>query len=263
VTLPSAVRRFWYRFEVGLNSVRTPWGVVATDPRFPTIWDANHARVLEPAPDLTLEEIRAALLPALRAVDATHEHVEFWDLSAESPAMRDLRASGAPHDPDVLMVFEREPELDALPPSEVAVRPLEQPDDEFWTWYRGTRNEFGNELPDDVVDALVERDRTVFAPRGLRFFEGSLDGERAGFASLISEGRVGYVDNVVTAPRFRRRGVASATVTAAVRAGLEEGLRLIHLLAERGGAPSRLYERLGFREVSGIESFTQPLGSTG
>jgi GNAT superfamily N-acetyltransferase len=145
----------------------------------------------------------------------------------------------------------------------VAVRPLEQPDDEFWTWYRGTRNEFGNELPDDVVDALVERDRTVFAPRGLRFFEGYLDGERAGFASLISEGRVGYVDNVVTAPRFRRHGVASATVRAAVRAGLEEGLRLIHLLAERGGAPSRLYERLGFREVSGIESFTQPLGSTG
>jgi predicted GNAT family acetyltransferase len=71
---------------------------------------------------------------------------------------------------------------------------------------------------------------------------------------------VGYLDNVVTMPPFRRRGVASATVTAAVGASLGSGDRHVFLLAEKDGDPQRLYERLGFRVRSPIESFTRLLG---
>ena len=70
---------------------------------------------------------------------------------------------------------------------------------------------------------------------------------------------VGYLDGVVTLPPFRRRSVASATVTAAVGASVANGDALVHLLAEEAGDPQRLYERLGFAVAGRVESFTRPL----
>ncbi|TMA58737.1 MAG: GNAT family N-acetyltransferase, partial [Deltaproteobacteria bacterium] len=64
--------------------------------------------------------------------------------------------------------------------------------------------------------------------------------------------------NVVTMPAFRRRGVASATVMAAVRTALAEGNELVFLLAERGAPPARLYERLGFGTWAQVETFHRP-----
>jgi ribosomal protein S18 acetylase RimI-like enzyme len=255
--LPPLIAEFWDAIA-DLNPFvqRTTWGLVKTDPRYPAIWDANHAAVYEPAPRLTLEQIRAALLPALEEAGARHEHVEFWD-TGDSPALQAMRSEGAGHDPDVLMVFHGD--ANDRPPSEVPVREIELPDDAFWSWYGATRRQFGAEFTDDVVDQLLRRDQEVFHPAGLRWFVGFVEGEMAGFASLLSLAGVGYVDNVVTMPAFRRRGVASAAVTRAVTASRQAGDRVVHLLAERDGAPQRLYERLGFRPVADIESFTRRL----
>jgi ribosomal protein S18 acetylase RimI-like enzyme len=97
----------------------------------------------------------------------------------------------------------------------------------------------------------------------MRWFVGSVDGEPAGYASLISLGSTGYLDNVVTVPAFRRRGVARAAVTSAVTASLEGGDAHVFLLAENAGDPQRLYERLGFRVAAPIESFTRGLAPEG
>jgi ribosomal protein S18 acetylase RimI-like enzyme len=70
----------------------------------------------------------------------------------------------------------------------------------------------------------------------------------------------GYIDNVVTRPAFRRRGVASATVTRAVEAARAGGDTAVFLFAEDGGKPQGLYERLGFRVQAKAIGFTQPLG---
>jgi ribosomal protein S18 acetylase RimI-like enzyme len=86
-----------------------------------------------------------------------------------------------------------------------------------------------------------------------------MNGEPAGYTSLLSSEGVGYLDNVVTMPPFRRRGVATGTVIAAVRSSLRSGDDRVFLLAERGGNAQRLYERLGFRVRSQIESYTRPL----
>jgi ribosomal protein S18 acetylase RimI-like enzyme len=133
------------------------------------------------------------------------------------------------------------------------------PDDSFWSFYRETRSEFGDPLSADVIDQLVTRDRDVFVPAGLRFFAGILGGEIAGFTSLIALGGAAYVDNVVTRPQYRRRGVASATVTRAIEAAHDRGMETVFLLAEDGGDPQRLYERLGFRVVARAMGFTRPL----
>jgi len=256
VTLPEAVRTFWYAaIDLGQRTARTPWGAVASDDRYPLVWDANNATVLEAAGGLTSAQIRAALTPALRKASAPYEHIEFWDTSETGPALEELRTIGERPDPDVVMVLER-----LVPPGaggRVQIREVTRPDLSFWSWYRESLREFGSAQSEELLDQMTARTADVFLPAGMRFYVGLLGGARAGYASLLSLGGVGYLDNVVTMPEFRRRGVATATVTAAARASLASGDRTVFLLAERDGEPQHLYERLGFQARTPIESFTR------
>ena len=261
MTLPEPIREFWYgACALGERSRRTQWGVVVTDSRYPRVWDANNAAVMEGSPGLTMEEIRSVLIPAIGESGATHEHIEFWETSVESPAIREMRHTGERPDPDVAMLFEGPPALAfgmARDPG-VAVEELTRLDATFWRWYRDSLKEFRMELADDLLDQMVDRVQRVFLPH-MRFFVGYVDGEMAGYTSLLSLAGVGYLDNVVTMPEFRRRGIASATVTRSVQESLASDARAVFLLAEQNGAPQRLYERLGFRVRANIDSFTRPL----
>jgi len=262
VSLREPIRSFWQAWG-GLNPlcVETTWGQVVTDARFPRVWEANRAAVLRRHARTSASAIRGRLLPALRDANATHETVEFWDPPTSCPALEELRAGAAEVGIDVLMVFRGDP--DALRETErrVDVREIARPGRSFWTVYRDSRIEFGGDMSRETLGQLVQRDREVLVPAGLRWFVGHADGRPAGYASLISLEGVGYLDNVVTVPELRRRGVAAACVAAAVRTGTEAGDRLVFLLAERDGNPQRLYERMGFRTVAPVESFTTPLGS--
>lgn len=254
--LPERLRSFWYRLDETEWSRRTPWGMVFADPRYPLLYDANHAAILEEVPDLQLEEIRGDLLPALEEVGAPNEQIEFW-ASQSSPAVAQMQRV-IRETRDVVMVF-------VGPPPEVTsgVRVVEvtEPNAQFLSWYRESRSDFGErrELGPDVVEQLYRRDIDVFLPRGLRFFVGFIEGEMAGQTTLLGIDGAGYLDSVVTRPEFRRRGVATATVLRAVEAAIDRGDHLVHLLAVKDGAPQRLYERLGFRVEAEVVSFTRPL----
>jgi ribosomal protein S18 acetylase RimI-like enzyme len=259
MSLPEPVRAFWYAMaELGQRSERAPWGVVQTDSRFPLVWEANQAMVLEPDPAVTTEQIRSALWPALQQAGAIHEHVELWETSVESPALRDFRNRGERFDPDVVMVLEGTTPESKDPA--ISVEEVTSPPPAFWPWYRLSLHEFETPLSDDVLDQMVDRARQVLLPSGMRWFTGTTAGSMAGYAGLISLAGVAYVDQVVTTPDFRGRGVATACVTAAVRGALGEGCRVVFLLTGEGGAPQRLYERLGFRVRARIESYTRRWG---
>ena len=255
--LPAPLLRFWYERDATDDVRRTPWGVVFADPRFPLIYDANRAGVLEDVSDLTVEDVRKELHPALEWAGSPHEHIEFW-AGQESPAVKQIRAEGAEEKHDVMMVFESNlspPESD-----EVKVDEIVHLDEGFLQWYRASRDDFGEapEYTPDVVEQLFRRDIEVFVPRGMRIFAASVGGARAGLAGLQSLTGVGYISTLVTMPEFRRRGVGSALVRRVVDEGVSTGDELVHLLAEKNGAPQTLYERLGFRVVSQVVSFTHP-----
>ena len=257
--LPEPVRLFWSAaIEMAARPVAHPWGYVETDPRYPDVWDANNASVLSPSKDLTMHDILRELRPALASAGASREHVEFWETSADFPALSEARRIGTTERVDVVMVFD--PTSSISRPG-VEVDEVSRPGSDFWPWFRRSLSEFDSPgaLDDHVLDQLVARTREVFVPEGERFFVATIDGERAGYAGLIRLEGVGYVDNVVTMPQYRRRGVASAAVSAAVEASRSSGDEATFLLADEGGSPAALYERLGFRVASRVETLSRPL----
>jgi ribosomal protein S18 acetylase RimI-like enzyme len=269
VTLPEPILSFWVAsLELGPRVRHTPWGTIVTDPRYPRVYEANHASVLTPSPDLSLHDVRAELHPALSEAGASHEHIEFMDAADDNPAMRELLASSGEHDPHVLMVYEGERPLGAArassnEPTGIRVVEVEQPDGSFWEHYRSVPNEYGEVLADDVLDQMLARVQEILGPAE-RFFVGSVDGAIAGIVSVLRLEGVACVDNVVTVSAFRGRGVATAMVTQAVSASLRDGAKAVFLLAEEKSAAQRLYRRLGFRVRRRCYSFTRPFlrGST-
>lgn len=261
--LPTPIRDFVYAFErLAARAVRTPWGVVVTDPRFPDVYDANKACVLEAASRLTVAEIREALTPELDAAGIRFEHIELMDLDDAAPVRNALTRSAGRIHPDAVMVHAGRPAPIPTVSGGIMVDELEGPNEAFWRVYRESRNEFGTTMPDDVVDQLVRRDRGVLTPAGLRFFAGSTNGQVVGFTTLLSIVGVGYLDNVVTLGAYRRMGVASATVTMAVRASRDAGDAQTFLLTDLHGTARSMYERLGFRLSRRAAGFTNPRPGT-
>jgi ribosomal protein S18 acetylase RimI-like enzyme len=260
--LDDQLSAFWSAWRRLNGTCReTAWGEVVTDHRYPLVWESNHAAVLRNAGEVTAADIREVLLPAIEDAGAAYEHVEFWDPPAETPALAELRAGSELGGTDAVMVHRRSGSapLPGAPVPGVEVKDLPHPDEDFWAVYRSSRNEFGGHMTGDVVDQLVIRDREVLVPAGLRAFGAYVEGSLAGFVTLISLAGVGYVDNVVTLPEHRRRGVATAGVVRALRASVEAGDVATHLLTEEGSDAQRLYERLGFEPAARVSSVTRRL----
>ena len=255
--LPEGVIGFWIAaMRVHARFRETSWGAASADPRWPDVWDANVASVLRPAERLSLREVRSVLEPMLEESGASAERIEFLDAGAGSPALRELEGSGAEVDADVVMLREGPPRPDDGEPPAPAVE-VAAPDDAFWSFYRSVPAFYGD-LPDRVLDQMLDRARRLYVPMGLRCFLTTMDGEPAGLASVLVVEDMGYIDNVVTVERHRGRGIASSGVGACLRAAADAGARSVFLLAEEGGAPERLYWRLGFRVVAASRSFVRP-----
>ena len=255
--LPEPIRSFLYAYEsLAERARRTGWGLSLTDRRFPEIYDSNKAVVLEEAPRLTLDDLRRELFPMLDEAGIRFEHLEFMCASDPMPAFAEAEAVCGRSRPDVVMAFD----ADEVPSfrTVATVEEVREPDEAFWRSWVDSRSEFGVAMERRVVDQLLDRDRTVYGPAGMRMFAGSVNGELAGFCSLMSLEGAGYIDSVVTLRRHRRRGVASAIVCEAVRASRRNRDRATFLLAEQGGRPQGLYERLGFRSLARAVGFTRP-----
>jgi GNAT superfamily N-acetyltransferase len=92
--------------------------------------------------------------------------------------------------------------------------------------------------------------RTAMAhmlPRKVWCFSASRDGQPIGETTLIEGAGVAGLYDVEVLERFRRRGIGSALVDAALRQARRLGYRAAVLGATRAG--SRFYIRRGFREV--------------
>jgi GNAT superfamily N-acetyltransferase len=233
---------------------RTWWGAVVTDSRFPLLWEANYAAVDAADPDLSLGDVRAALHPALREAGATHEHLWVMQHEATVRLVRDLGAEGHELHWDDLM--RHSPRAPVAAPAH-RVEEVAQLDDAFWQRERRALREFGITDP-AVAEQLLRRQRDVAAPAGKRWFTVPEDGRVAGIGSMFVLGPVAYVDDVVTFPPFRRRGVARSIVGAMLREARAAEAAETFLFTDQPG-PVRLYEGLGFEVVQRVATSLAPL----
>ena len=251
--------RLFQRFdELCEVVVRTPWGVVAADSRFPLIYDANYASVDVPSPDLALQDVEAVLLPALEKTGARHEQIVMIQPEVTTRLVRELEARGDRLRWDSVMKHRRPPEPGL---GGHRVGEVRDADDSFWTEQRRALREFEVTDP-DVVEQLVRRNREVLLPWGKRWFVAHLDGAPAGYGSLVVVDRVAYIDDVVTFPEARRRGVASSVMSHMLGVAEHAGASAVYLLADDPD-PIRLYGRLGFDEVARIAGVVTPLDEAG
>ncbi|MFN2545711.1 MAG: GNAT family N-acetyltransferase [Actinomycetota bacterium] len=230
---------------------REPWGAVVTDSRLPSIYDANYARV-DGHVDVTLREVETSLLPALKRSGARTVHVVTFDPPATPALVADLEREAAEVTIDSMM------RVGTLrrPSSSHDVR--EAPHGPgLWASLRVTLPEF--DLKDErVIEELIWWQREVLAPAGKRWFTVELEDGTAGIGSLFVHEDAAYVDDVVTMPWARRRGVASAIVAHMVAVAGEEGVEHVYLLADEPG-PIAIYERLGFEAIGEVIGGLRPL----
>jgi ribosomal protein S18 acetylase RimI-like enzyme len=236
----------------------TWWGAVVSDRRFPAIWDVNYARVERSLPDLRLGEVEEALLPVLAETGALNEEIVLYHSDGMERLLDEASRRGDEVHWDTTMSF-----TGSLPGTVPAhpVEELVEPGDAFWAAERTAFVEF-DVKGDDALDQMVAWERSVLFPSGMkRWFVVREHGAFVGFGAFVLAGDVGYVDNVVTPPEHRRRGIAAAVVARVVREAQAAGARHLYLLADDPGA-IRIYERLGFSKVGAIASIFRRLGPT-
>jgi GNAT superfamily N-acetyltransferase len=154
---------------------------------------------------------------------------------------------------DVIMAATREPDRlgDTSAVEEVSI------DDLVPAWTEGWATDpavFGS----DVARQLVENKRRLGSETDTRFFAARADGEIASYCELYSDGRTAQIENVLTLDRFRKRGLARATVSRTLQEARYSGHDLVFLIADRDDWPKELYGKLGFEEVGRIWEFMLP-----
>jgi ribosomal protein S18 acetylase RimI-like enzyme len=109
-----------------------------------------------------------------------------------------------------------------------------------------------------VRQLLAMRARLADAVPTTRFFVGASDGVDAAVTTLYSDGVIAQVEDVATLRDYRRRGLARATVSAAIDAAVEMGHDLVFIVADDDDWPKDLYGRLGFDAIGRAWAFTRP-----
>ncbi len=228
------------------------WGAVVTDSRFPRIWDANYARVDEPGARPDYSDLQEALGPALERAGAGAFHVVMFRPEEATDLIADLSSRGHKLSWDVVMAMragaiESHPQADSVE---------ELPDNaETWSAIAESLTHFGIDEPD--VRELVRLERDAMGQHK-RWFGVRDQGAVVAIGALVFLQGIGYVDNVVTVPRARNRGYASALTARIATEAHAVGASGVYLLAEPEG-PIRLYEKLGFSELTRIAGTIAPL----
>jgi GNAT superfamily N-acetyltransferase len=240
---PAPIARFFASLDLLLQRVQpTWWGAVVTDPRFPDVHDLNYARVDTAQPDLTLAEVEEVLLPAVRENAARHFHVVVFEPGGCATLLGQLERAGHHLSADTVMRFE------AGMPGPDGAHDVEwlPHGDELWALLERAFREFGI-IEGTVRAQVLAWNRLVLTPAGRRWFVVRDGGEFAGMGSIQVIDDLGYVDDVLTMPAKRGRGIASAIVRTLVRWARGHGAEHVLLLTDQPG-PIRLYRSLGFAE---------------
>jgi GNAT superfamily N-acetyltransferase len=226
---------------IARGSTPFEFGTALYDDAFPRVYDANFVRFERGFDELTGDRVEA-LADELQA-SLAHRKVVVPDEQAGARVADELRARGWRYYTLVTMAYRGGGVLDA---GERAVEEVEPP---------ALRSARERSLDDDKRDAearrqIIEYTEHVAAATPMRLIVARGDrGEIGSFCSLFQRECVGEVDDVTTLEQYRRRGLGTAVISAAVNASLADGDTLTFLVADEGDWPKDWYARLGFEPI--------------
>jgi len=225
----------------------TPYGPVIVHTRLARVHDLNFLRAEEPG-DATAEELAAEAERVQGAAGIGHRRVNVR--GEEQRERLEPQFVGLGWEPQrfVLMVQRRGPDR----PAEHEVREVDEPTLRP-LWAEGISSQPWASEP--LVQQILEHRRDVGKAIPTRLFAAEADGRLAAHVELYSEGGVGQVENVLTLPDYRGRGLARSLVLHAVAESHAAGNDLTFLVADADDWPEQLYERLGFETVGRYARF--------
>jgi ribosomal protein S18 acetylase RimI-like enzyme len=221
-----------------------PWahGSVLRTPLAPDYWDVNLVRVEGDDPGLTpawLLEVVEVLQDGLR-----HRKIEVEDEGFGERLQDPLQAAGWVA--DRLAFMHR-----AGPPPPAPAGVVEVPFPET----RALRLEWHDSEAWGEEEALhLESQEVVAARSGTRAFAVRDGDALVGYAALQPGDGAAEVTELFVSASRRGCGLGARLVTAALAAGGQDGNWIV---ADEDGRPKRLYERLGFRTVWRLHTFTR------
>ena len=194
----------------------------------------------------------------LSPIDPAIRHVTFaWDgITGDPGAPDELAAAGFTLETTQVLTT-TQPAV-AAPPAGIALRPL-APDElaraaELAVAIRGDDGEPSDEAYRQFRYRRAVWQRELVAHRLAQFW-GAFDGQTlVASLGLVQLGRLGRYQDVKTARSHRRRGIASALLSAAARAMRSSGIEELVIQTDLGNVAARVYQRAGFRPIEQIAS---------
>jgi ribosomal protein S18 acetylase RimI-like enzyme len=226
------------RFAAGRREFEL--GTALFDDDLRRVYDANFVRFERGFADLSADAVEAAA-DDLQA-SLPHRKVVIPDERAGARVADRLRARGWRYYTLLTMAYRGSaPDPPARPVEEVDAEEL-----------RPARE---RSLIDGKRDAEARRQIVAFTELTARTGSSRLlaargdQNEIGSFCALFLGDGIGEIDEVTTVEQYRRRGLASAVVAAAVRASVEAGAELTFLVAHESDWPHEWYARLGFETI--------------
>jgi ribosomal protein S18 acetylase RimI-like enzyme len=225
----------------------TPYGPVLVHSRLKRVHDLNFLRAENPG-DATATELAAEAERVQGAAGIAHRRVNVRSEEQRERFEPQFVALGWEPQRFVLMVQRRGPDR----PADDEVREVDEPTLRA-LWAEGIRDQ-PHGKDERLVQQILEHRRAVCKAMSTRLFAAEADGKLVAHTELYSEDGVGQVENVVTLPDYRGRGLARSLVLRAVAESHAAG-NLTFLVADADDWPQRLYERLGFETVGRYARF--------
>ena len=235
--------------RVAEQLVPTRYGPVVVDTRLPLVHDLNFLRAETPGGASAAQLAAEAERVQGAAPGVQHRRVNIRGEEERERLEPQFVELGWEPQRFVLMVHRHAPDR----PADAEVREVDDPT------LRPLRVEAIRGMPhgknEMLVQQIVEHHRRFAETIPTRLFAAEVDGRLVAHAELYSEGGVGQVEDVLTLPEYRGRGLARALVLHAVEASLADGNELTFLVSDADDWPQRLYERLGFETIGRYARF--------
>jgi ribosomal protein S18 acetylase RimI-like enzyme len=194
----------------------TPYGPIVVHTRLDRVHDLNFLRAEQPG-EATAEELAAEAERVQSGAGIGHRRVNVRTEEQRERLEPEFVRLGWEPQRFVLMVQRHGPDR----PANHEVREVEEPGLRP-LWAEAIRN-MPHGKDETLVQQILKHRRAVCEAIPTRLFAAEADGKLVAHAELYSEGGVGQVENVVTLPDHRGRGLARSLVLRAVAASQEAG----------------------------------------